>query len=140
MNLKPCNFIKKRLQHRCFPVIIAKFLRTAIYRTPAVIASVRISMIASFFKIILFLNLFFPNYATIWCWLSSHQGKRITMSMFRLEVAHSLLDMKNIFFISLIHSFIRSLFWNVHGIPKNKRGRSVNLLNLNCFPISLLKT
>ena len=23
-----CNFIKKRLQHRCFPVIIAKFLST----------------------------------------------------------------------------------------------------------------
>ena len=27
--LKVCNFIKKRLQHRCFPVNIAKFLRTA---------------------------------------------------------------------------------------------------------------
>ena len=25
-----CNFIKKRLQHRCFPVNIAKFLRTVI--------------------------------------------------------------------------------------------------------------
>ena len=25
---KACNFIKKRLQHRCFPVNIAKFLRT----------------------------------------------------------------------------------------------------------------
>ena len=23
-----CNFIKKRLQHRCFPVNIAKYLRT----------------------------------------------------------------------------------------------------------------
>ena len=26
--LKTCNFIKKRLQHRCFPVKIARFLRT----------------------------------------------------------------------------------------------------------------
>ena len=27
-----CNFIKKRLQHRCFPVIIAKFLRIPILK------------------------------------------------------------------------------------------------------------
>ena len=27
---KTCNFLKKRLQHRCFPVNIAKFLRTLI--------------------------------------------------------------------------------------------------------------
>ena len=27
--LKVCNFIRKKLQHRCFPVNIAKFLRTA---------------------------------------------------------------------------------------------------------------
>ena len=26
--LQTCNFIKKRLEHRCFPVNIAKFLRT----------------------------------------------------------------------------------------------------------------
>ena len=26
--LKACNFVKKRLQHRCFPVKFAKFLRT----------------------------------------------------------------------------------------------------------------
>ena len=30
--LKACNFIKKRLQHRCFPVNIAKFLRTPILK------------------------------------------------------------------------------------------------------------
>ena len=30
--LKACNFIKKRLQHRCFPVNIAKFLRTFILK------------------------------------------------------------------------------------------------------------
>ena len=36
---KTCNFIKKRLQHRCFPVKIAKFLITLFYRTAAVAAS-----------------------------------------------------------------------------------------------------
>ena len=30
--LQVCNFIKKRLQHRCFPVIIAKFLRIPILK------------------------------------------------------------------------------------------------------------
>ena len=30
--LQGCNFIKKRLQHRCFPVNIVKFLRTAILK------------------------------------------------------------------------------------------------------------
>ena len=29
--LKAGNFIKKRLQHKCFPVSIAKFLRTAFF-------------------------------------------------------------------------------------------------------------
>ena len=29
IGLQACNIIKKRLQHRCFPVNIAKFLRTA---------------------------------------------------------------------------------------------------------------
>ena len=29
--LKSCNFIKKRFQERCFPVNIAKFLRTAFF-------------------------------------------------------------------------------------------------------------
>ena len=28
-HLKACNFIKKRLQHKCFPVNIANFLKTA---------------------------------------------------------------------------------------------------------------
>ena len=28
-SVKACNFIKKRLQRKCFPVNIAKFLRTA---------------------------------------------------------------------------------------------------------------
>ena len=28
---QPCNFIQKRLQHRCFPVNIAEFLRVAIF-------------------------------------------------------------------------------------------------------------
>ena len=30
--LKACNFIKKRLQHRCFPLKFAKFLRTPILK------------------------------------------------------------------------------------------------------------
>ena len=34
--LKAGNFIKKRLQYMCFPVNIAKFVRTAFYRTPPV--------------------------------------------------------------------------------------------------------
>ena len=29
-DLEVCNFVKKRLQHRCFLVIIAKFLRIPI--------------------------------------------------------------------------------------------------------------
>ena len=36
--LKACKFIKNRLQHRRFPVNIAKFLRTISYRTPLVTA------------------------------------------------------------------------------------------------------
>ena len=35
--LKACNFIKKRLQHRCFPMNIPKILRTIfVYRTTPV--------------------------------------------------------------------------------------------------------
>ena len=30
--LQRCNFIKKRLQHRCFPVKFAKFLRTSFWQ------------------------------------------------------------------------------------------------------------
>ena len=38
---KACNFIKKRLQHKCFPANIAKFLKTAfLYRTLLVAVSV----------------------------------------------------------------------------------------------------
>ena len=38
--LKVCNFIIKRLEHRCFPLKFAKFLRTPFYRAPPVAASV----------------------------------------------------------------------------------------------------
>ena len=31
-HLKACNFIKKRLQYKCFPVNIADFLRTSILK------------------------------------------------------------------------------------------------------------
>ena len=37
--LKTCNFIKKRLQHRCFSVNIAKFLKAFFYGTPLVVTS-----------------------------------------------------------------------------------------------------
>ena len=30
-DMTDCNFIKKRLQHSCFPVSFAKFLRTAFF-------------------------------------------------------------------------------------------------------------
>ena len=32
LQMKACNFIKKRLQHMCFPVNIAKFLITPILK------------------------------------------------------------------------------------------------------------
>ena len=32
VGLKPCNFIKMRLQHMCFSVNIAKFIRTPILK------------------------------------------------------------------------------------------------------------
>ena len=41
--LKTCNFIKKRLQHRCFPVNIVKVLGIPYFRTPPVAASVGMS-------------------------------------------------------------------------------------------------
>ena len=31
-DIQPCNFVKKRTQHRCFSVHIAKFLRTSILK------------------------------------------------------------------------------------------------------------
>ena len=37
--LKVCNFIKKRLQYRWFPVNIAKLVRTPLYRIPPMAAS-----------------------------------------------------------------------------------------------------
>ena len=33
VGLKACHFIEKRLQHRCFPVIIAKFKEHLLWRT-----------------------------------------------------------------------------------------------------------
>ena len=34
IGLEPATLLKKRLWHRCFPVNLAKFLRTLFYRTP----------------------------------------------------------------------------------------------------------
>ena len=39
VDLRPAVLLKKRLQHRCFPVNLAKSLRTLFYRTPMVGAS-----------------------------------------------------------------------------------------------------
>ena len=36
VGLKACHFIKKRLQHRYFPVKLTKFLRKLFYGTPLV--------------------------------------------------------------------------------------------------------
>ena len=37
-DLKPTTLLKKRLQHKCFPVIFVKVLRTTFYRTHPVAA------------------------------------------------------------------------------------------------------
>ena len=37
--LQACNFFKKRLQHTYFPVIIAKFIRTAFFKKTSLAAS-----------------------------------------------------------------------------------------------------
>ena len=40
LQAQACNFNKKRLQHRCFPVNISKFFKNSLfYRTPLVAAS-----------------------------------------------------------------------------------------------------
>ena len=46
-DLKASDFIEKRSQSRCFLVNIAKFLRTAFYRTPLVAASENVPIISS---------------------------------------------------------------------------------------------
>ena len=48
--LQACNFIKNRLRHRCFPLNIAKFLRTPILKD---ICSVSSCFCVNFFVIIL---------------------------------------------------------------------------------------
>ena len=60
--LKAWNFIKKRLQHRCFPVNIAKFLKAPflknIYLQTAISASLKIENY----------NYTIPIYETIYFW------------------------------------------------------------------------
>ena len=53
--LKVCSFIKKRLQHRCFPVNIAKFLRTPILKNickwlPLKLIKIPSSKVIKFFR------------------------------------------------------------------------------------------
>ena len=43
-----CNFIKKRLQHRCFPLDFEKFLRKPFFYTTALVAASRRAGAASF--------------------------------------------------------------------------------------------
>ena len=50
------NFIKKRLQHRCFPVKLVKFLRTPFFTAPPVAASEIISFLMYFYMTNLFIN------------------------------------------------------------------------------------
>ena len=48
---EPCNFIKKRLQYRCYPVKFAKiFKNTFFYRTPPVPASLKTRFCFIFLK------------------------------------------------------------------------------------------
>ena len=42
-HLRVCNFIQKRLQHRCFPVINVKFLRTPLLKAMQTAASENLS-------------------------------------------------------------------------------------------------
>ena len=41
--LQACNFIKKRLQHTYFPVIIAKLIRTAFFKKTSLAASMSLN-------------------------------------------------------------------------------------------------
>ena len=56
-----CSFIKKRLQHRCFPVKLAKFLRTSIVKTVCELLVPKISTLQKklfidlFYKIMTFI-------------------------------------------------------------------------------------
>ena len=57
---KTSNFIKKRLQHSCFPVKFAKFLKTAILKH-----SVKVNHL-KLFKFYLLQTLFLPNFLSIY--------------------------------------------------------------------------
>ena len=46
-DLKACSFIKKKLQHRCFPVNIVKFLKTAFLHVIQVIFELRFFLLRS---------------------------------------------------------------------------------------------
>ena len=58
-----CNFIKRKLWHRCFPVNFAKFLRTTFYRTPSADCFQKISKNAktSLTHNLALLNMFLEN-------------------------------------------------------------------------------
>ena len=48
--IQACNSVKKKLQHRCFPVNIAKFLRTAFFTEQLRWLLLQIFFFKSFYK------------------------------------------------------------------------------------------
>ena len=66
VDLDTCNFIKNRLQHRCFPVKFAEFLTTSFItnRAPSVAAFEwrKISPSYSFFSTLVFFDEFSWNF------------------------------------------------------------------------------
>ena len=50
VGLRPANFLKKRLWHRCFPVNFARFLRTPSFKEHLCCLLLKKQLIASFIK------------------------------------------------------------------------------------------
>ena len=76
VGLRACNFIKKRLQHRSFPVKFAKFLRTSIWGAsvnscfwPNITFWIHFPLPSSFFSTCLFLFLFWGRQTDLSVWV-----------------------------------------------------------------------
>ena len=59
--LQGCNFIKKRLEYRCFPVNIANFLRTAILKNMCLIRERLVLNLTEFLEQQVFKEAIFQN-------------------------------------------------------------------------------
>ena len=60
ISLQTCNVIKKRHQHRCFPVLIAKFISTALFKpTPMVVTFENIKLRSGYFYYICYIFCYF---------------------------------------------------------------------------------